>query len=157
MCRAIKTVLGSLVVLLACSGGRPSGESTGGSPDFPGEYRNWKKINASTIMREAEREARDLYANQVALGRKGKEFPVGSVLVKEERMLAVSPSGQLRPGDVFRVSVMFKIGTGDMKGWKFAAFDPATQKELPRDRVDPDGCYFCHTDAEQNDYVFSLR
>lgn len=141
--------------LPACSGGGTRGSSGVEETPFPTDYRSWTKLNQTTILREAEREARDLYANDVALRRQGGAFPIGSVLVKEERTLNADPGGQLRPGDLFRVSVMFKIGKGDTSGWKFRAFDPTTREELPRDRVDPDGCYFCHADAQSNDYVFS--
>ncbi|MBM4395241.1 MAG: cytochrome P460 family protein [Deltaproteobacteria bacterium] len=146
-----------LIALAGCSGGRARDDGRTDDTSFPSDYRAWKKLNAAIIIREAEREARDLYANPTAAGRKSGSYPVGSVLVKEERMVSVDPGGQLRPGDLFRVSVMYKIGTGDMSGWKFRAFDPATREELPRDRIDPDGCYFCHADARQNDYVFSSR
>ena len=50
---------------------------------------------------------------------------------------------------------MFKVGKGDTSGWAFKAFDPENRREFPRDRVDPDGCYFCHADAQARDYVFT--
>jgi len=158
--RRILAAAGLLAItgpLAACSSGGARGSAPGSDQTaFPSDYRAWKKLNASVILREAEREARDLYANDVALQRgTAASYPVGSILVKEERALNADPGGQLRPGDLLRVSVMFKIGMGDMSGWKFRAFDPATHDELPRDRIDPDGCYFCHADAQGNDYVFT--
>jgi len=50
---------------------------------------------------------------------------------------------------------MFKVGQGQTSGWAFKAFDPATGREMPRDKVDPDGCYFCHADVAGQDYVFT--
>lgn len=129
----------------------PSGELV-----FPSGYTSWKKINPQPIIRENDRVARDLFANETALHRDAfGHFPVGTILVKEERSLAADPSGRLVPRDVFRISVMYKVGKGEMDGWAFKAFDPATGQEFPHDRVDPDGCYFCHADARDNDYVFS--
>ncbi len=123
---------------------------------FPSEYTSWKRLNADPIVREGDKVVRNLFANEVALHRDAAgRFPVGAVLVKEERSLAADPSGRLVPRDLFRVSVMFKVGKGAMEGWAFKAFDPATGQELPRDRVDPDGCYFCHSDARDRDFVFS--
>jgi hypothetical protein len=77
--------------------------------------------------------------------------------VKEEFLLQPDVGGQLRVGDTSRVSVMFKVGRGDTSGWAFKAFDPETRRELPRDRVDPDGCYFCHADRRDHDYVFTRK
>jgi hypothetical protein len=145
----------STAAVLACSSSSSRPAAPAALTAFPGDYRSWKKLNRAPILREAEREARDLFANPVAFGKEGDTFPVGSVLVKEERALQADPGGQLRPGDATRLSVMFKVGQGSMTGWSFKAFDPATRKELPRERVDPDGCYFCHADASARDYVFS--
>lgn len=123
---------------------------------FPANYRSWKRLNPSPIIRETEKIARDLYANEIALHRdQSGRFPVGSILVKEERELSEDVGGRLQPKDVIRVSVMFKVGRGPTEGWAFKAFDPETRQEFPKDKVDPEGCYFCHTDARDNDYVFS--
>lgn len=129
----------------------PAGETT-----FPAEYTSWKKVNPTTILHESEKVALDLYANELAF-RRGPDgsFPAGTVLVKEERALGPDPSGRLVPKDVLRVSVMFKVHKGETSGWVFKAFDPATRQELPRDKLDPDGCYYCHADARDRDYVFS--
>ncbi len=130
----------------------PQGEQTG----YPSGYASWKRLNPEPIIREGDRVARNLFANEAALHRDPSGvFPVGAVLVKEERALAPDPSGRLAPRDIVRVSVMFKVGRGQTDGWAFKAFDPATGQEFPRDRVDPDGCYFCHADARDRDYVFS--
>ncbi len=127
-----------------------------GETDYPSGYASWKKINPEPIVREGDKVVRNLFANEAALHRDAAgRFPVGAVLVKEERSLAADPAGRLVPRDVFRVSVMFKVGKGQMDGWAFKAFDPSTGQEFPRDRVDPDGCYFCHADARDSDYVFS--
>ncbi|NOZ02734.1 MAG: cytochrome P460 family protein [Deltaproteobacteria bacterium] len=143
--------------LVGCSGaGVSRSQREAENADFPSGYRKWKKINQAPIVRETERQARDIFANDVALRREpGKDFPVGSILVKEERILAQDPAGQLVPRDVFRVSVMFKARMGEGSRWAFKAFDPSTKKEMSLDRVDPEGCYFCHVDAKDKDYVFS--
>lgn len=129
--------------------------SASGQTAFPAEYRSWRKLNSQPIIRDVEREARDLYANEIALTKQGNSFPVGSILVKEEKNLRIGTSGRLEPGDVMRISVMFKVGQGATTGWSFKAFDPNTREEIPRERVDPDGCYFCHADASARDYVFT--
>jgi hypothetical protein len=146
-----------LILATACSQTETRGpESTaGGQTAFPSEYRSWRKLNAAPIIRDAERQARDLYANETAFHKDGGSFAVGSILVKEERGLQVDPGGRLKPGDVIRVSVMFKVGQGATSGWSFKAFDPGTRQEVPRDRIDPDGCYYCHADASARDYVYS--
>jgi len=157
-CRNVAAVIG-LALIGACS----RAEVASKGPDqaasetaFPSGYRSWKRLNPQPILREADRVARDLFANEVALHRDAAgRFPVGSVLVKEERELTESPGGQLVPRDVVRVAVMFKVGKGEMEGWSFKAYDPATGREFPKDRVDPDGCYFCHSDARERDFVFS--
>ena len=126
------------------------------SAEFPEGYRDWKRINNAPIIRESERQARDIFANETALHRSsGGDFHVGSILVKEERILAQDPAGQLVPRDAFRVSVMFKARMGDGSRWAFKAFDPVSGQEMPLDQVDPEGCYFCHADAQARDYVFS--
>ncbi len=134
---------------------RPSAPPAG-EMNFPSGYASWKRLNPEPIVRESDKVVRNLFANEAALHRDAAgRFPVGAVLVKEERSLAADPAGRLVPRDVFRVSVMFKVGRGQMDGWAFKAFDPSTGQEFPRDRVDPDGCYFCHADARDRDYVFS--
>lgn len=148
------------VGLLCCGGSQvrpPTTTSDTGPTAFPVGYTEWVKLNATPLMVEGSRSARNLYANPTALSREKRDapFPLGSVLVKEERNLVVDAQGQARPGEVFRVSVMFKVGQGQASGWSFKAFDPATRKEMPRDKVDPDGCYFCHADVAAQDYVFT--
>jgi len=134
-------------------GGPRVSASEGG---FPEGYSQWKRINPALIIRENERQARNIYVNEVALQRKHEsDFPMGSILVKEERILSQDPSGQLVPRDVFRVSVMFKSRMGEGSRWAFKAFDPQTMREMTLDQVDPEGCYFCHADAHERDYVFS--
>ena len=128
----------------------------GDQTSFPEEYRKWKKVTSTPILHENEKESWEIYANPVAVSNADPtSYPVGSVLVKEERRLVSDPSGHLKPRDLFRISVMFKVGGGQMSGWSFKAFDPATKKEFNRETVDPDGCYFCHADAKARDYVFS--
>lgn len=124
---------------------------------FPSGYQTWKKINVEPIIRENETLAWNIYANDIALSKTGNEFPIGSVLVKEERQLVEDVGGQKKPRDVQRVSVMFKLGSASSptQTWRFMAFDPVTKAEMPRDKVDPEGCQFCHADAKDRDYVFS--
>lgn len=147
-----------LSLVAACSGGQSRSTSAGDddATGFPRGYASWTKLNDGPLYLEAEKSARNLFANPMALAHQGgSPFPLGAVLVKEERSLEADPQGRLRVGDVFRVSVMFKVGKGDTSGWAFKAFDPETRREFPRDRVDPDGCYFCHADAQARDYVFT--
>jgi hypothetical protein len=150
--------LALLLFVSACSGGQsrstPAGTDDG--TGFPRGYAQWTKLNAAPLYLESEKAARNLFANTTALAhRGGGPYPLGSVLVKEERSLEADPQGRLRVGDVFRVSLMVKVGKGDTSGWAFRAYDPETRREFPRDRVDPDGCYFCHADAQARDYVFT--
>lgn len=143
-----------------CSGSGTRGDGVVPDPAFPRGYTSWKKINAAPIVREGEQMVRELYANDVAQkrGGPGATFPLGAVLVKEERAL-VNDAGKPRPGDLVRISVMSKVGNkvgeGAVGGWTFKAYDPSTMREFNRDRVDPDGCYFCHADAAARDYVYS--
>lgn len=145
-------------VVVACSRAEVRPPAPDGSDvlNFPAGYSSWKKISPAPLVREKEKVVWTLFANEVALRRdESGRFPVGSILVKEERALAADPAGQLVPQDVFRVSVMFKVGKGQMDGWAFKAFDPSSRQEFSHDQVDPDGCYFCHADARDRDYVFS--
>lgn len=154
----IHLLFSAAVIVTGCAGSSLSqSQKDADKAGFPEGYRSWKKVNRAPIIRETERQARDIYANEVALHREGgdADFPVGSILVKEERILAQDPSGQLVPRDAFRVSVMFKARMGEGSRWAFKAFDPASLSEMPLDRVDPEGCYFCHADARERDYVFS--
>jgi hypothetical protein len=153
-----------LAVLVAASlpgcSGSQSRTSTGPShgTGWPDNYTSWTRLNDAPIFLETEKAARNVYANAAAQARLATgsgPYPVGSVLVKEERLLEANPQGRLRVGDVFRVSVMFKVGRDETSGWAFRAFDPQTHREFPREKVDPDGCYFCHADASARDYVFS--
>ncbi len=145
--------------LCGCSGPQDRrAENRAETSPWPEDYTTWTRLNDAPIFLESERTARNLYVNATALARSGGDgasFPVGSILVKEEHRLVANPQGRLKVGDVFRVSVMFKVGRGETSGWAFKAFDPQTRREFPRDRVDPDGCYFCHADASARDYVFS--
>ncbi|MBP7126367.1 cytochrome P460 family protein [Myxococcota bacterium] len=157
----ISPILGMVAVLgvAGCSGPQvqPEAAADKGPTSFPSSYADWVRLNQSPLMVEGARTARNLYANPTALSRERADgpFPLGSILVKEERTLVVDAQGQARPGEVFRVSVMFKVGQGQTSGWAFKAFDPATGREMPRDKVDPDGCYFCHADVAGQDYVFT--
>lgn len=156
--RIVGAVAASLTALLvSCSAGERLDAVARASDQtaFPTGFRQWHKLNRETIVHETEREARDLYFNDIAMNSTGPEYPPGSVLVKEEFGLRPDVGGQLRVGDPSRISVMFKVGRGNTSGWAFKAFDPETRSELPRDRVDPDGCYFCHADRRDHDYVFT--
>jgi len=153
------TVLLAAACLAGCSQAPTrKAENPSDTTNYPETYTSWAKLNDAPIFLESEKTARNLYVNSTALanaGGDGSAFPIGSVLVKEERFLEANPQGRLKVGDVYRVSVMFKVGRGETSGWAFKAFDPQTRKEFPRDRVDPDGCYFCHADASARDYVFT--
>jgi len=157
----IPPILRAAMVLgvVACSAPqvRPEAAADQGPTAFPSSYSQWVRLNQAPLLVEGDRVARNLYANPTALSRERADspFPLGTILVKEERSLVVDAQGQVRPGEVFRVSVMFKVGQGQTSGWAFKAFDPVTRRELPRDKVDPDGCYFCHADAVNQDYVFT--
>jgi len=145
-------------VLPSCSGSQSRGSVPSDGTEWPQNYTSWKRLNEAPILLESEKTARNILVNQVVLSHRkdgSAAYPIGAVLVKEEMHLEADPQGRLRPGEVFRVSVMFKVGRGDTSGWAFKAFDPKTKREFPRDRVDPDGCYFCHADAKAGDYVFS--
>ena len=83
-------ILSAAAAVPGCAGSSMSDPQVAADrADFPTGYRSWKKINRVPIIRETERQARDIYANEVALHRsRGKDFPVGSILVKEERIMA---------------------------------------------------------------------
>ena len=153
----VGVVLAGAVLFLSCSSSEKHRDLV--NPEqttFPAEYKAWKKLNAAPIVLDQERESRDLYANDAALNRApGAPFQRGAVLVKEQRVLSADPRGQLKPGELLRISVMFKVGGGQTSGWAWRAFDPQTHEEIPRDRIDPDGCYYCHADAAARDYVFT--
>lgn len=146
--------LGIILVLVGACSGAGVGRGGGNQTAFPTGYKAWRKLNTEPVKHEAENSSRDIFANDVAVHRRGPSFPIGSILVKEEHLLTDELSRNLSAGDVFRVSVMFKVGRGNTSGWSFKAFDPATGEEFSKDSVDPDGCYYCHVDAQERDYVF---
>ena len=151
-------VLVLAVLVAGCSGSASrKADSADASTGWPEGYASWKKLNDAPIFREADQRAWNLYANPSAFGRPGESaaYPIGTVLVKEERLLEANPQGRLKVGETVRLSVMFKVGKGETSGWSFKAFDPQDRREFPPDQVDPDGCYFCHADASARDYVFT--
>jgi len=128
---------------------KPSETSKG----YPAGYQQWHKISGPIKRGMAFRR---LYANDTAFLRMGKEFPVGTVLVKEELSVVSQNNGEA-PGAAFRVSVMRKLGksTGPQGGWSFEAYDPNTKKKISAEKLDPSGCYLCHMQKSSNDMVFS--
>ena len=88
------------------------------NPDWPANYRTWKKVNATTILNEDEEVAREIYSNGTpGLGQ-------GTVLVKEQYALANGAKGPLQ-----FVAVMRRTGGSANNGWEFLAFDPRTKKK----------------------------
>jgi len=144
-----KVLCGAVLVLgLACGGKQVRKEEGTGDKAFPFNYLSWKRLNPQPIQREGL--TRNIFANEVALhkGSQGK-FAVGSVLVKEDRR-----SSELGQPKVV-VQVMSKVASGGYEGWIYKAFDGETRKELPADKVDIEGCYYCHINAKEKDFVFS--
>ncbi|MEZ4266698.1 MAG: cytochrome P460 family protein [Myxococcota bacterium] len=112
-----------------------------GDPDYPTNYRQWSKVNASPIIREDEGVARELYTNPRA------DLGVDTVLVKEQYRLEGGEKGALE-----FVAVMRRTGRGEAGGWSFQAFDPTTRQQLTRDST---ACVGCHTLQADADYLFS--
>jgi len=100
----ISPILGMVAVLgvAGCSGPQvqPEAAADKGPTSFPSSYADWVRLNQSPLMVEGARTARNLYANPTALSRERADgpFPLGSILVKEERTLVVDAQGQARPG-----------------------------------------------------------
>lgn len=138
---------------ISCVHSRASNPLSGASQGYPSGYQQWHSLGGP-IKRGME--FRRLYANDIAFQRTGKEFPVGTVLVKEE-LSVVSKNGGDMPGPAFRVSVMRKVGqaTSPQGGWSFEAFDPGTKKKISADKLDTSGCYLCHIQKSANDMVYS--
>ncbi len=128
-------------------------KSSGPARGYPVGYLKWHRIGG-TIKRGAE--FRRIYANDLAFQRVGKEFPVGTVLVKEELSINTAQGGDM-PGAAFRLSVMRKVGkaAGNKGGWSFEAYDPNTKKRISKAVLDTTGCYLCHVQKSANDMVFS--
>jgi hypothetical protein len=137
-----------LSLAFACGGKQVRKEERTGEGGFPFNYSSWKRLNPQPIQRDGL--TRNLFANEVALhkGAQGK-FALGSVLVKEDRRT----SDSAQPKVV--VQVMSKVASGGRDGWIYKAFDGETRKELPPDKMDIEGCYYCHVDAREKDFVFS--
>jgi hypothetical protein len=148
----ILLLLGILVA--GCSGSARKADGVAGSTGYPEGYTGWRKLNRDPIVMEGDRTARHLFANEIALhGDQGSPaFPVGSILVKQEHTLDADTG---LPAEAFRVSVMAKVDGAGGPRWVFKAYDPDSRREFPPDRVDPEGCYFCHVDAADRDYVFT--
>ena len=138
----------ALIVSAGCSSLDQAGGS--GSPSYPVGYQKWHKI-AGPLKRNGK--FRYIYANDIATHKEGAKFPVGSVLIKEERAMITTSQGTTI-GQVIQIDVMRKIGPSPnaIDGWSFEAYEPVTHKKLD---IDPQGCLVCHGDKASNDYVFS--
>jgi len=146
----IKKILlvATLSVVFACGGKQVRKEKKGGEGGFPYNYSSWKRLNPQPIEREGL--LRNLFANEVALHKDAHgKFTVGSVLVKEDTRTSVLAQPKVV------VQVMTKVASGGRDGWIYQAFDGETEKELPPEKVDLDGCYYCHVQAKDKDFVFS--
>jgi len=138
---------------ISCIHPNTSKQHEGYAEGYPTGYLQWHKLGG-LIKRGME--FRRLYANNMAFQRTGKEFPVGTVLVKEELSIIPRKVGE-RPGSAFRLSVMRKVGQmkSSQQGWSFEAYDPNTKKKISADKLDTSGCYLCHIQQAANDMVFS--
>jgi hypothetical protein len=139
------SLLGVLALAFAACGSKQTSDTPqpSGDPDFPGDYRQWSKVNDSTVIREDEGVAREIYSNA------RPDLGVDTVLVKEQYRLEGGEKGALE-----FVAVMRRTGRGEAGGWTFQAFDPTTRQQLTRDAT---ACVGCHTLQADADYLFSER
>jgi hypothetical protein len=108
------------------------------APDFPTGYARWTQA-PDPVHDERAGEQRRHYASPDAQpGRSG--WPLGTVLVKVHAPLDA-------PDVVTRVDVRRKTGEGDLGGWTYESFDPATRARIA---ADAEGCHLCHAAAPED-------
>ena len=138
------------MALAGCAPLEQSEKSEKASADYPTGYIHWHKV-AGPLRRGSQ--YRTIYANDLAYARTGKEFPVGTVLVREDRQVVIA-NGVETMGPPTDILVMRKVGPAapDTGGWSFEAYDPTTKKHSAKDTT---GCIACHIPFAKNDYVHS--
>lgn len=112
-------------------------------PGYPVGYSSWTQSNTTTITREDEGIAREIFANVVG------DLEVGSVLVKEQYRFAGG-----RKGELFELAVMRRTGSGDHNGWSFEAYDPQSKRKKT---THEDACIGCHIIRAGTDYLFATK
>jgi hypothetical protein len=132
-----------------------------GAPDYPDPYRDWTHVKSMVIhpghpLQTPFEGIHHVYANADA--RRGLEtgdFADGAMLVFDllEYQTADAASSE---GDRVLLGVMVKDGDryAETGGWGFEAW----RGDSRTDRIVDDGgagCFGCHTQVEDRDYVFS--
>ena len=126
------------------------------------DYKDWTKINNKPItgdhtgfignLHEGATGYRQVFVNDaglaVSLGTGPYQYPVGTVVVKEQyKNLAALEAGK-KPG----LTIMVKIAEGSANPADNWAWSRGYGKEA---KVEDAFCSSCHTIAFQNDFVFS--
>lgn len=137
---------------LSCSSSGVKGDTSAvsGHSDFPEGYRNWHKANKTTIFRDAEGEAREIYFSAFPSPTEaGGGFRDGTMLVKEQYRIVKKGGDNYEKGELFQISVM-KRSSAQETGWIFLAFDPYSKAAL-----ETEGCVFCHSKRKSFNYLFT--
>ena len=130
--------------------------------EFPDGYPDWKHvksmvINAGHPLYEAVGGIHSIYGNPQAIQgyASGKQFTDGSVLVFE-LFAAVDEDNAISEGERKAVIVMAKNSAkyASTDGWGYQVFDPTTRKGTIEASAAKD-CHSCHTQKQQEDFVFS--
>ncbi|MCA9560278.1 MAG: cytochrome P460 family protein [Myxococcales bacterium] len=108
------------------------------APDFPTDYVRWNQA-PEPVQDERAGEQRRHYASPDARPDRGG-WPTGTVLVKVHAPLDA-------PDVVTRVDVRRKTGEGDLGGWTYESFNPATRARIA---ADAEGCHLCHAAAPED-------
>ncbi len=126
------------------------------------DYKDWTKINNKPItgdhtgfignLHEGATGYRQVFVNDagidVSSGKAPYQYPIGTVVVKEQyKSLAALESGK-KPG----LTIMVKVAEGSANPADNWAWSRGYTKAA---KVDDAFCSSCHTIAFQNDFVFS--
>lgn len=137
----------------------------GGQPDIRwADYKSWTKIHSQPItgdhtgflggLHQGEEGIRQVYVNEAgldtSLGGAPYEYPVGTVVVKEQYKNQSAFDGGKSPD----VTVMIKVAHGSANPTDNWAWSRGYTREA---KVEDSFCSSCHTVAFQSDFVFSNR
>ncbi|MFQ5582778.1 MAG: cytochrome P460 family protein [Mariprofundaceae bacterium] len=151
----------TLIIALAASVafGSIAVASSKGEVSLAKDHRSWDHVR-STVIHDRENPLYgflSVYANPRALkaNKAGKSYPNGSKIVGIFHDIA-DEGGIMTQGKRLKYVVMTKNSHHfrDTGGWGFQAFDAETGKKALIDNP-KDGCFACHTQVENRDFVFS--
>jgi uncharacterized SAM-binding protein YcdF (DUF218 family) len=129
---------------------------------YPSGYRQWAHVKSALIgpqspFFESFGGIHHIYANEKAMqGYRSGRFPDGSVIVFD-LLEARESAGVTTEGPRLRIGLMVKSSKryAETGGWGYEGFRGDSQTDRSLTTEGRKGCYNCHAQRKDNDFVFS--